>query len=397
MKLSIVIPALNEEQSIKSIINRCIDAKEYIIRNSDVTSVDITVVSDGSTDKTVEYALEYSDRIKVIVFPINRGYGAAIKQGWEESDGELLGFLDADGTCDPNFFADLTNLITKDGADIALGCRLNSNSKMPLTRRIGNTIFSLMLSFFASQKVKDTASGMRVVKKSILNEIYPLPDGLHFTPAMSAKAVSNPDLKILEKNMTYNEREGESKLHIIKDGIRFFNIITRLSFMYRPHVILMTLAILIGLFSLVLMIEPISYYLNNKIVLEYMIYRFGIAGLGSIMATLLFSISYLSEKMVRVSILRNHRLKTNNTIIAKFFNTKILFWLVVLFLLISGTLLIFNSISDRLYTGHTNEHWSRYLTMIFLYADAIILLGAKIIDYTLNLIIDRKDYLLNSK
>ena len=113
-----------------------------------------------------------------------------------------------------------------------------------------------MLSFFASQKVKDTASGMRVVRRVILDEIYPLPDGLHFTPAMSAKAVSNPDLKILEKDMTYNEREGESKLNVIKDGIRFFNIILRLSFMYRPQVLLNSIGFLFGLMTLLLMIQP---------------------------------------------------------------------------------------------------------------------------------------------
>ena len=67
---------------------------------------------------------------------------------------------------------------------------------------------------------------MRVVRSSILDEIYPLPDGLHFTPAMSAKAVTNPEIKILEKNMSYKEREGVSKLHILKDGLRFFKIIT---------------------------------------------------------------------------------------------------------------------------------------------------------------------------
>ena len=159
--------------------------------------------------------------IKLIEFKENKGYGAAIKKGWKDSNADLLSFLDADGTCDPLFFSELVNLITNENADISLGCRLNKNSQMPFTRKVGNKIFSIMLSFFASQKVKDTASGMRVVRSSILDEIYPLPDGLHFTPAMSAKAVTNPEIKILEKNMSYKEREGVSKLHILKDGLRF--------------------------------------------------------------------------------------------------------------------------------------------------------------------------------
>ena len=79
MKLLIAIPALNEEASIKQIIVRCLEARPEIIETSPVTDVDITVVSDGSTDRTVELASRYRDHVKLIVFPKNRGYGAAIK------------------------------------------------------------------------------------------------------------------------------------------------------------------------------------------------------------------------------------------------------------------------------------------------------------------------------
>src|SRR5215831_6044645 len=105
MKLLIAIPALNEEGSIQQIIERCLDARQEIIETSPVTQVDITVVSDGSTDRTVELASRFSDRITLIVFPKNRGYGAAIKEAWTQSNADLLGFLDADGTCEPRFFS----------------------------------------------------------------------------------------------------------------------------------------------------------------------------------------------------------------------------------------------------------------------------------------------------
>src|SRR5258708_29577510 len=101
MKLLIAIPALNEEASIAAIIERCLDARREIIRMSPVTEVEITVVSDGSTDRTVELASSYQPCIKLIVFEKNRGYGAAIKEAWRQSDADLVSFLDADGTCDP--------------------------------------------------------------------------------------------------------------------------------------------------------------------------------------------------------------------------------------------------------------------------------------------------------
>src|SRR5262249_43917176 len=189
MKLAIVIPALNEEDSIESIIRRSLEARSHICTASPVKEVDIVVVSDGSTDRTVEIASRFQDQLNLIVFPKNRGYGAAIKEGWSQSNADLLGFLDADGTCDPNFFAQLCNRLEESKADVVLGCRLNSRSQMPLIRRVGNTIFATLLTMFSNARVRDTASGMRVVRQSSLNHLFPLPDGLHFTPAMSARAM----------------------------------------------------------------------------------------------------------------------------------------------------------------------------------------------------------------
>src|SRR5690242_11032364 len=138
MKLLIAIPALNEEQSIRSTIQRCLEATPAILDNSPVTGVEVTVISDGSTDRTVERAREFGSLINLIEFTRNQGYGAAIMGAWSGSQADLLGFLDADGTCDPNFFAELCRNLIEQDADVALGCRINRNSKMPFVRRLGN-------------------------------------------------------------------------------------------------------------------------------------------------------------------------------------------------------------------------------------------------------------------
>src|SRR5687768_6493410 len=85
LKLLIVIPALNEEQSIEDIISRSLAAAGKIRAETPVTDVEVTVVSDGSTDGTVERARRFGDRIKLIVFEKNRGYGAAIQEAWRQS------------------------------------------------------------------------------------------------------------------------------------------------------------------------------------------------------------------------------------------------------------------------------------------------------------------------
>src|SRR5436190_2012512 len=79
------------------IVGSCLESRGDINRNSPVAEVEITVVSDGSTDRTVELASSFIPRINLIVFEKNRGYGAAIKEAWRQSDAELLSFLDADG------------------------------------------------------------------------------------------------------------------------------------------------------------------------------------------------------------------------------------------------------------------------------------------------------------
>src|SRR5438270_11299898 len=97
--LTVVIPALNEEEAIGSTIRRCLDARDEIKRAAGLDDVELIVVSDGSTDRTVEIARGFHD-VEVIVFEKNRGYGAAIKEGFRHGRGDLVGFVDADGTCD---------------------------------------------------------------------------------------------------------------------------------------------------------------------------------------------------------------------------------------------------------------------------------------------------------
>jgi glycosyltransferase involved in cell wall biosynthesis len=391
MKLCIIIPALNEEDSIEKIILRSLDARSHIITNSKVTEVSITVVSDGSTDRTVELAQKYTDRIHLIIFPQNKGYGAAIKQGWFESDAELLSFLDADGTCNPEFFADLCNLITEQENDVALGCRLNENSKMPVTRRFGNTLFSILLTYLASEKVKDTASGMRVVRRSVLPELMPLPDGLHFTPAMSARALLSENIRINEKDMPYEERDGESKLHIWKDGIRFLRVILETAILYRPNRLLSLTALMFLLLGLALLALPMVHYLQCGIIEDWMIYRLIVCNLLGITSVLFFSASFITEKIVAMTVSKPRIGFARKSFMSKLFGSKFV-WAVPVFGTLLGLFLIGDSLYNRIFMGETYEHWSRYVAMSFFISVAFIVLTTKSIEHVLKLVSERLNY-----
>lgn len=254
MMLSITIPAYNEEQAIESIITRCLESRARLLAETDLDDVEIIVVSDGSDDETVARARPFAEdgRIRLIDYTPNRGYGAALKLGFGESKGELVSFLDADGTCDPDHFVHLVNACLRDQADVACGCRMTPTSKMPPIRRLGNRLFRGLINYLAQTNIRDSASGMRVIRRESLPKIYPLPDGLHFTPAMSCRASLDPGIKLVEIDMDYAERVGESKLSVVMDGLRFLKVILDLGLSYRPFRMFGTLALLLLLLSVFL-------------------------------------------------------------------------------------------------------------------------------------------------
>jgi glycosyltransferase involved in cell wall biosynthesis len=392
MKLLIAIPAYNEEQSIEPIIERSLAARAHITATSPVHQVDIAVVSDGSTDRTLEIAQTYNHQIKVIAFHKNRGYGAAIQEAWKQSDADLLGFLDADGTCDPRFFSTLCSAIEAEKADVVIGCRMNKQSKMPALRRFGNSIFALLLGVFSSTRVRDTASGMRVVRRESLDKLEPLPTGMHFTPAMSARAMLDRSLKMREIDMPYAEREGHSKLNVVRDGLRFLKVIFEAAFLYRPERPLSLLGLACLLVAVALMFNPTLYYLAHHSVAEWMIYRFVVSHLAGICACLLFSASYVTARIVGIT-LQNGAGRRSLTAVAQATLQSRYFWLLPLLLMISGGLLVLPSLVQLARTGATYEHWSRFIAMSFLFSVAIILLTTRACDYILDLLEDRLEFL----
>lgn len=245
-RFALVIPALNEEEAIGSTLERALAAREEVVASTAIDEMLVVFVNDGSTDGTQAIADQYPEVIKVR-FEHNRGYGAAIKAGFHATDAELVGFMDADGTCDARFCTKLINRLHETNADVVLGSRLNPQSEMPLVRRLGNWIFARLVGVVSGQSLTDSASGMRVIRRSSLRRMVPLADGLHFTPAMSCVATLDPRLRIEEVPMPYKERLGRSKLSVVKDGVKFLAIILFAGSCYSPIKILVSLGLVFGL------------------------------------------------------------------------------------------------------------------------------------------------------
>lgn len=230
--LSVVMPAYNEENGIREILDRVL-AIRGALAEVGIDKLEVIVVDDGSTDRTGEIVQSIPD-VRLVRHARNSGYGAALKTGFSAAQGEWIGFLDADGTYPPEYFPTLCRLGETSGADIVIGSRMSgSDSQMPKVRRLGNLIFARMVSLISAQKITDSASGMRVLRNTCLPMLYPLPDGLNFTPVMSMRAL-HERLIMVETPIPYSERIGRSKLNVIRDGIRFAQSIIWTALYYNP-------------------------------------------------------------------------------------------------------------------------------------------------------------------
>jgi len=94
-------------------------------------------------------------------------------------------------------------------------------------------VFARLLTAIGRTTVKDTASGMRVFRKTALKILSPLPDGLNLTPVMSTRAMHEP-VRVVEVPIPYQERVGRSKLNVIRDGIRFLETMVWTAMTYNP-------------------------------------------------------------------------------------------------------------------------------------------------------------------
>ena len=269
--LSIVIPAYNEEDSVDDILKRCLDARAVLMRDAGLSAVEVVIVDDGSRDKTQEKARRWNE-VKLVVHEKNKGYGAALMTGFRASSGDYLSFLDADGTCDPLAFAGLIMALRREDADMAVGARLHAASSMPAIRAFGNRLYALLLRSLTGVKMTDTASGMRVFKRALLPRLAPLPTGLHFTPAMTAR-VACMGATLVEHPIPYSDRVGQSKLSVLRDGVRFLRVILGTVFAYFPMRVFAPLAAVCLALAAGLAYTPASVYLRGFGLEDDMIYR----------------------------------------------------------------------------------------------------------------------------
>lgn len=212
-KITVVIPALNEEQAIGSVI------KEIPINELKKMGyeVEIMVIDNGSKDKTRYIA--NSHKAKVIVQPI-KGYGNAYKAGFANATGNIIATGDADLTYP---FNDLPKIIKKmedENLDFITTDRLTNLQPgvMSRTHYFGNLLLQLMTKILFGLPCKDSQSGMWIFKRSIWSKLNVKSSGMPFSQELKIEAYKN-GFKCAEVPIAYRTRVGEVKLSTFKDGL----------------------------------------------------------------------------------------------------------------------------------------------------------------------------------
>jgi hypothetical protein len=262
---------------------------------------------------------------------------------------------------------------------------MGPGSEMPWIRTIGNALFAFLLGVLSKQLVVDTASGMRVVRRDCLQDIFPLPDGLHFTPSMSARVLLEDKLKMIELPMRYPERTGESKLHVFRDGARFLMAILRAAVTFRPARLLLLVAGFLGLGALAVGSGPWFHWLREAELAEWEIYRILFASLLATMSALFVCGAVVADRIAATAHGRPPSTSGVTGLAARLFTPRMR--------LVGGTALLAAAvfivspgIAEFVTTGSVEMHWSRAMLSSLLVVIASMLAVTTFLLNMMNLI-----------
>ena len=207
MKVSVVIPTINEESSIGSVIDEIPEELD----------AEVVVVDSNSKDRTVEIAQEKGAKI---INENRLGYGRAYKTGFENATGDIIVTLDGDLTYPASKIKELVDMLENEKLDFITCDRLTKLEKgvMSLKHRFGNWVLTATAHILFGVKIKDSQSGMWIFRKSILNKLNLTSDEMAFSEEIKIEAWKK-GFRCREIPIEYRIRKGEAKLMSWKHGI----------------------------------------------------------------------------------------------------------------------------------------------------------------------------------
>ena len=172
-KISIIVPAYNEENSIVSCFVEIEKTMEKRSKN-----YEIVIVDDGSTDKThlnVIMSFSKDEHVKISSYQPNKGKGYAIMQGFSLCTGELIAFIDADMDLHPLHILLLMEYLELKDADVVIGSKRHPGSVLnyPWIRKLYSNVYFYLIKIIFGLPIKDTQTGVKLFKREVLENILP--------------------------------------------------------------------------------------------------------------------------------------------------------------------------------------------------------------------------------
>lgn len=238
MRLSIVVPAHNEEMRISPMLD------DYCSYFSKIYGKDfeLFVVVNYTTDNTLGVVKKFAKRFRQVRFvdiPEHTGKGGAIAYGLSRARGDIIGYVDADGSTPASAFYDLVKILEDDkGVSGVIASRWRSgsiiNRKQPVSRRIASRVFNLMVRVMFGLNYSDTQCGAKAFMAEALKKII---SRLGVTKwAFDIDLLHNlkkSGFRVVEIPTTWNDRE-DSKLNVGKVSVEMFFAIIRYRLIYSP-------------------------------------------------------------------------------------------------------------------------------------------------------------------
>ena len=232
MKISVIIPCFNEENTIIEILKKVNNQKKNF-------NIEIIISDDGSTDSTINLLDKNAELYDELVKNKNNsGKGSAIKKGLELTKGDIIIFQDADLEYNPSEFPKLLKPILDGDADVVYGSRFKSGDAARVIyfwHRLGNLILTFLSNMFTNLNLTDMETCYKVFRIEVLNQIRIEENRFGIEPEITAKISKiRPRLRIYEVGISYYGRTyDEGKKITYKDGFRAIYAIIKYNLFYK--------------------------------------------------------------------------------------------------------------------------------------------------------------------